>query len=47
MLKDLTQFIQSNSSKDIIINGNFNQSLYSKDIEDFLICNGLFELHDL
>ena len=47
MLKDLIQFIQSNSSKDIIIAGNFNQSLYSKDIEDFLICNEFFKLYNL
>ena len=47
MLKDLINFMDQNKTKDIIVAGDFNQSLYSKDIESFLINNGLFEIHDL
>ena len=36
-----------NSSKDIIVAGDFNQSLYSKVIKNFLIYNRLFEIHNL
>ena len=36
-----------NSSKDIIVAGDFNQLPYSKYIENFLIYNGLFEIHNL
>jgi len=36
-----------NKVNNILVAGNFNQSLYLREIENFLISNGLFELHDL
>ena len=36
-----------NKVNNILVAGNFNQSLYSKDIEQFMISNGLFEIHNL
>ena len=47
MLTDLTNYLQNHKDKGIIIAGNFNEPLYLKNIEAFLINNSLFEVHDL
>ena len=47
MLYNLTKYIESNRSKGIVIVEDFNKSLYSKNIQAFLINNRLFEVHDL
>ena len=39
--------MNQNKTKDIIVAEDFNQSLYSKDIENFLINNSLFEIYNL
>ena len=47
ILNDLTIFIQQNRNKDILIASNFSESLYSRNIEQLLIKNRLFEVHAL
>ena len=47
MLSDLTNYIEENKDKGIIIAGDFNKQLYSKNIQSFLIDNRLFKVHNL
>jgi len=46
LLKDLLELIKKQSNCEIIIARDFNESITSKRIEQFLIENGLFEIHD-